>query len=210
MSDVSMPELLSCPNCKGALSISKAHDGIVTCEFCGHDVSIGNRILPRASAARGGAKLNVVVISVLAGLVVLVGVVGVVLIVSAPRARVADDAPRSGTPVSSGGVAIVSSQSRISGGLSRDDVITAVSGHLGALSSCNDRRLRDVPSMNGRIVWTFTITTEGRATEVGAQSSTVEDPALRACVEQAITEIQFPRSPGGPSRAAVSILFRSP
>jgi TonB family protein len=79
-----------------------------------------------------------------------------------------------------------------------------VHAHRAEVRFCYERSLLAHPQLDGRLMMQFTVATSGRVTASAVTSSTVGDPAVGACVAQAIGRWTFPAPRGG------SILIRYP
>jgi serine/threonine protein kinase len=108
-----------------------------------------------------------------------------------------------------GRVQNVSSQARVQGNLDRAEVLRAINGRMGAITRCYESRLMNNPTLGGRLVFGWTITTSGGASGVAVRSSTLSDPAVASCISGIIRGIRFPRPEGGSVQISFPFLFRA-
>jgi hypothetical protein len=108
-----------------------------------------------------------------------------------------------------GRVSRVSSQARVQGNIDRADVLRVINERMGAITRCYERRLMSNPSLSGRLVFGWTITSAGRVSGVNVRSSTVADPAVASCISRIIGGMRFPQPRGGSVTISFPFLFRA-
>lgn len=108
-----------------------------------------------------------------------------------------------------GRVQNVSSQARVQGNLDRAEVLRVINGRMGAITRCYESRLMSNPTLSGRLVFGWTITTSGGVSGVAVRSSTLPDPAVASCISGIIRGMRFPRPDGGSVQISFPFLFRA-
>jgi len=85
------------------------------------------------------------------------------------------------------------------GGLDSDIIRRIVRAHLPEVRYCYNQALARDPQAKGRVAVQFMIGGAGQVTSAAAIDSEVRDPALPACVAQAVRRWKFPRAEGSGS-----------
>lgn len=76
-----------------------------------------------------------------------------------------------------------------------------------AIQQCYERELKRLPTLRGRLVLRFTITTAGRAREVDVAESSLGSPAVGACIGALVRGWVFPFKPDGEVPVAYPFVF---
>ncbi len=108
-----------------------------------------------------------------------------------------------------GKVTRVSSQARVEGQLSREEVSAVVSKHIQKVQACYERALIASPELSGRIVFDWTVSLQGRVRGLRVQTSTLSDASVASCVRDEIRGWVFPKPQGGEVTISYPFLFRS-
>lgn len=83
------------------------------------------------------------------------------------------------------------------GGIRPDEVDRVVKRHLAQIRYCYQRELQKNPALAGKLSVKFTIAADGSVSSATASSSTLEAPAVEACVASRFLRMQFPSVRGG-------------
>jgi hypothetical protein len=108
-----------------------------------------------------------------------------------------------------GKVTKMSSGARVKGKLSRADVMRVINSHIGQVQACYEKALLNNPSLGGRIVFDWTVTSKGTVTGVRVRSSTLGSAKVASCIASRIKRWKFPKPEGGDVTITFPFLFRS-
>jgi len=108
-----------------------------------------------------------------------------------------------------GKVTKMSSGLKVKGRLSRAEVSRVVNSHIHAIQACYERALMSTPGLSGRVVFDWTVKTNGRVKGVRVRSSTVGSRKVTTCISNLIKKWKFPRPQGGEVTITYPFLFRS-
>ena len=98
----------------------------------------------------------------------------------------------------------------VKGGLDRETVRRVIAGYRGQIRTCYERALLSSPSLNGRIVFKWSISAAGPVTSASVTSSTVESKILETCVNEVIKGMQYPAAANGlPTVVKYPFVFQS-
>jgi TonB family protein len=89
----------------------------------------------------------------------------------------------------------------------RDALARYVRARINAIQSCYEKELRRNPSLKGRVVVRFTITTSGRASEVEIEENGVGNEAVASCIRTYIRGWVFPFKPDDDVSVAYPFVF---
>ncbi|MBW2278154.1 MAG: AgmX/PglI C-terminal domain-containing protein, partial [Deltaproteobacteria bacterium] len=81
-----------------------------------------------------------------------------------------------------GKVTKMSSGAKVSGKLSRADVMRVINSHIGQVQACYEKALLSNPSLGGRIVFDWTVTATGKVKGVRVRSSTLGSTKVASCI----------------------------
>jgi hypothetical protein len=92
-----------------------------------------------------------------------------------------------------------------SGAVDREKLASYVRGRKMAIQQCYEKELKRNPSLKGKIVVRFTISTAGRATEIDIEENSLNNEAVASCIKTVIRGWVFPFKP--PSDVPVAYPF---
>jgi len=138
-------------------------------------------------------------------LVVAAAVAVSLVSVAAVASMMAAPAP---APISLGALYIEGDLSPVvSGSIDLDQVTKEVERHLPDLADCYSKQLRDTPELEGEVLIHFAIDTEGDFMHACITRDTVEDSAVRACVNELVAAGDYPPANGQPVDVTVPFNF---
>ncbi len=82
-----------------------------------------------------------------------------------------------------------------------------IDSRFGQVKACYERRLKNNPTLQGRLDLDISISSKGKVTDVYVNSDTVRDSRMHRCVNKTIRGWQFPKPKGG--RVTVGKTFKS-
>lgn len=91
--------------------------------------------------------------------------------------------------------------------LTREGLASFVGARRGRIGACYQRELVRNPSLAGRVVARFTITTKGLAGEVGIEEDTMGNDAVGECIKSVIRGWVFPFKPSEDTPVAYPFVF---
>jgi outer membrane biosynthesis protein TonB len=91
----------------------------------------------------------------------------------------------------------------VAGGLDRDTVRKIIQSYRAQVRACYDRSLVSSPNLNGRIVYSWKILSNGTVTDAKVAKSTLDSASLRGCVLEVLQQMQFPQSSRGLSTTVI-------
>jgi hypothetical protein len=98
----------------------------------------------------------------------------------------------------------------ITGGLPSEVVKRIVRQHVGQLRMCYETGLKSNPNLEGKVVVTFEIGADGAVLKAAADSSTIADAKVVACVVNVFQRLSFPTPEGGNVSARFPIVLVHP
>jgi serine/threonine protein kinase len=107
-----------------------------------------------------------------------------------------------------GKVTGIKALSKVQGSLSRSAVYKVIDRHSGQLQGCYERRLMANPGLAGKLVYNWTVKTNGRVKSVRERSSTLGDAKVSQCVAGVIKKMKFPRPKGGEVEISYPFMFQ--
>lgn len=107
-----------------------------------------------------------------------------------------------------GKVTSIKALSKVSGSLSRSDVYKTIDRYIGKLQACYESRLSDNPSLSGKVVFSWTVKTNGRVKGVRQKSSTLADAKASRCLSRIIKTMKFPHPKGGEVEISYPFMFQ--
>jgi outer membrane biosynthesis protein TonB len=108
-----------------------------------------------------------------------------------------------------GKVTKMSSGAKVKGKLSRADVMRVINSHIAQIQGCYEKALMSNPSLSGRIVFDWTVSSTGKVKGVRVRSSTLGSPKVASCIGSKIKRWKFPKPEGGDVTITFPFLFRS-
>lgn len=97
-----------------------------------------------------------------------------------------------------GRVRNVSALTRVQGSLSRGEIQQVVNRASGRIQRCYERGLASQPNLSGRVVYSWTIAANGRASGVRKASGGLGNANVENCIAGVLRRLRFPRPRGGP------------
>jgi TonB family protein len=88
-------------------------------------------------------------------------------------------------------------------------VMIAVDAHLGVVRECYEHALRRDPSLHGKVVAHWTISTAGTVSAADIEENTMGSPDVADCIRQVVCQWQFPAPTGGPIDVSFPFVFES-
>ncbi len=85
----------------------------------------------------------------------------------------------------------------ILGSIDRTLIDSVIKRHINAIRYCYQKELQKNPSLAGKVVVKFVIAKDGSVATASIKSSTMNDPAVEACLTSRFLRMNFPTSPGG-------------
>ncbi len=95
------------------------------------------------------------------------------------------------------------------GSIDKDAVARVINAHLHEVSSCYERALLKTPGLAGKIVLEWQITTAGGVGAAKTKSSTMQSPAVEACILEALKGWRFPPATGAGVIITYPFMFNS-
>ncbi|MBY0469929.1 AgmX/PglI C-terminal domain-containing protein [bacterium] len=89
------------------------------------------------------------------------------------------------------------------GGLDRETVRRIIQSYRGQVRTCYERALLTKSNLEGRVVYNWTISSDGSVVAADINRATIEHPGLRACVLEVIRRMRFPNAPNGRSTKVI-------
>jgi hypothetical protein len=94
-----------------------------------------------------------------------------------------------------------------SGEVDRDALNRYVKARKAAIVACYEKELKRNPTMKGKVVVRFSISTSGRATEIDIEENTLGNDAVSACIKAIIRTWVFPFKPESEVPVAFPFVF---
>jgi outer membrane biosynthesis protein TonB len=95
------------------------------------------------------------------------------------------------------------------GSIDREAVAKVINSHLGEVSACYERALLKTPGLSGKIQLEWQITTSGTVGFAKTKTSSLQSPAVEACILQAIKSWKFPAAQGAGVLITYPFMFNS-
>jgi TonB family protein len=89
----------------------------------------------------------------------------------------------------------------------REKLAGFVRARKSAIQACYERELKRNPSLKGRVVVRFTITTQGTTAEIEIEENTLGNDAVAACIRTVIRGWRFPFKPDDDVPVAYPFVF---
>jgi hypothetical protein len=89
-------------------------------------------------------------------------------------------------------------------------VASEVGRRLGDLERCYAARLAEDPTLGGEILMHWGVGPDGKTAEACITEDTVEDDAIRVCVNQLVASVSFPGPLAGPVAVTLPFVFTAP
>jgi TonB family protein len=91
--------------------------------------------------------------------------------------------------------------------VNREQLASFVRARKGAITQCYERELKRNPTLKGRVVVRFTIGTNGRATDVEIDETTIGNDAVTNCIRTIIKGWSFPFKPASEVPCSFPFVF---
>ncbi|MEZ4268956.1 MAG: AgmX/PglI C-terminal domain-containing protein [Myxococcota bacterium] len=98
---------------------------------------------------------------------------------------------------------------KVSGELSKSDVLAVIGAHQRAFNRCYEKELMSSPGLSGKITFQWTITPDGKVSGASQQTSTMSNTEVSTCVLGIIRGMKFPKPTGGSVQVVYPFIFRS-
>lgn len=89
----------------------------------------------------------------------------------------------------------------------REKLAAYVKARRGAIQSCYEKELKRNPSLKGKIVVRFSITTSGRTSDIEIEENTLANEAVGSCIKTTIRGWNFPFKPDSDVPVAFPFVF---
>jgi len=126
-----------------------------------------------------------------------------------PNAAVAGRLQKSSSGSVRGKVTTLTSQVRVQGSLSREQVSAVIRKHTRRVQACYEKQLVKNPGLAGRIVFEWTVRTNGSTEGVRVRSSSMQNTQVADCIGDLIKGWTFPEPDGGAVTITYPFLFRA-
>jgi TonB family protein len=113
------------------------------------------------------------------------------------RQESTSEAPSQGMSAHPDAQPAASTQASIGGQLSQEQIQSVVRRGNAKLRKCYEIALARSPQLQGKVVASFTINTDGRVTALDTSESTLGSPEAVRCVAAIFSTMQFPKPQGG-------------
>jgi outer membrane biosynthesis protein TonB len=118
--------------------------------------------------------------------------------------------PSTGLGGGTGGLGNDTTGPVVSGGLDRETVRRIINQNRGEIRTCYEKALLSNPAVNGRIVYTWHISSQGPVVSADITRSTAGSPTLEKCVKEVIKLMHFPVAPNGmPTTVIYPFVFQA-
>ncbi len=107
-----------------------------------------------------------------------------------------------------GRVRAMSVGSRVTGSLSRGQVMAVINRHMARIQQCYERGLTRNPTLSGMVSFTWEIKSTGRVSKLRQNSSTLGDIGVSNCISAVINRMKFPSPKGGSVSITFPFIFR--
>jgi hypothetical protein len=97
----------------------------------------------------------------------------------------------------------------VTGSIDREAVAKVVNQHLQEVRGCYERALLKDPSLSGKVVLEWSISTAGRVVSAKTKSSTLRNGEVEGCILNSLKQWQFPLAHGGVVIISYPFLFNS-
>ncbi len=94
-------------------------------------------------------------------------------------------------------VSPISQSARVIGGLSREAIRRVVQRNLSQVRFCYEQGLTQNPSLEGRVVVSWTVDGNGVVQSSGVASTTLSNAGVESCISNAVRRWSFPQPDGG-------------
>lgn len=98
---------------------------------------------------------------------------------------------------------------RVSGSLSRGEVLKVIGKHMGRIRRCYERQLMANPRLAGKLTAQWSVTASGRVSGARQRTSTLGNGKVSSCVLKVIRGMKFPKPKGGAVKITYPFIFRS-
>ncbi|MDF1562009.1 MAG: AgmX/PglI C-terminal domain-containing protein, partial [Deltaproteobacteria bacterium] len=108
-----------------------------------------------------------------------------------------------------GSVSSVRALAKVTGQLSREEVLQVINSKMGVIQGCYEKALTKHPTLSGKITFEWTVRTSGSVGSAREKSSTMGNAQVSQCILRVIRGMKFPKPRGGEVVIAYPFMFRS-
>ncbi len=102
------------------------------------------------------------------------------------------------------------SLARVTGSLSRAEVLKAIGKRQRAINRCYEKALMSNPGLSGKITFSWVITAKGKVSNARQKTSTMQGGGgVSTCVLGILRRMSFPAPEGGSVTVVFPFIFRS-
>lgn len=98
---------------------------------------------------------------------------------------------------------------KVSGGLSKSDVLAVIGAHQRGFNRCYEQELMASPGLSGKITFQWTILPDGKVSAASQQTGSMTNAAVSTCMLGIIRRMKFPRPTGGSVQVVYPFILRS-
>ncbi len=98
---------------------------------------------------------------------------------------------------------------RVTGTLSRSEVLKVIGRHTRAIQRCYEKQLMSKPGLSGKTTFAWSITPTGRVSGARQRTSTMGSSKVSNCILKVIRRMKFPKPKGGSVTIVYPFIFRS-
>lgn len=91
--------------------------------------------------------------------------------------------------------------------IDRGKLTAYLRARMGAIQGCYEKELKRNPTLKGKVVVRFTITSQGRASDIEIEENTLGNDAVPSCIKTVIRGWVFPFKPDGDATVAYPFVF---
>ena len=91
--------------------------------------------------------------------------------------------------------------------IDRGKLTAYLRARMGAIQGCYEKELKRNPSLKGKVVVRFTITPQGRSSDIEIEENTLGNDAVPSCIKTVIRGWVFPFKPTGDATVAYPFVF---
>ncbi len=91
--------------------------------------------------------------------------------------------------------------------IDRNKLAAFLRARMTAIQGCYEKELKRNPSLKGKVVVRFTITPQGRASDIEIEENTLGNDAVPSCIKTVIRGWSFPFKPDGEATVAYPFVF---
>jgi pSer/pThr/pTyr-binding forkhead associated (FHA) protein len=112
-------------------------------------------------------------------------------------------------PVRAGVARAASDRVTSQGQIDKEAVAKAINSHLAEVQRCYESALLKNPTLAGKVVLEWTISTQGRVVNSKSKSSTLKDSSVESCILRSLNNWQFPAARGSSVIISYPFIFNA-